>query len=169
MPKDPINRLTERQKEALRFLFAHRKAGEIATLMGISVNRVNQLFRSSREKMGVTRTIYAAKMLVEAEANPSHKMVAQELGVSGGDSIREEGPSSDAGTVRQTDAVLAEAQALFVSEPLPPRSQPVWPVPTADRPFNGLTWYQKLAWGIAVALGATVLAGAMISLQNAIH
>lgn len=168
MTNDAVSRLTERQKQCLRFLHAHLKPGQIATELDVSTDRVNQLLKSAREKLGVSRSIDAAILLATAEGNPSHVLGAQDVGVPSGQPIGDQEGSFGEETVRKAMAALAEAHAPFERERTA-EAPLLWPIPTSARPFNGLTWYQKLGWGVAIALGVTVLAGAMVSLQNAIH
>ncbi len=169
MSTDRINRLTERQRECLRLLYAHYKPGEIATRLGISTDRVNQHLKASRERLGVTRSIDAARQLAAFESTPSHALGAQVVGVSAHGSTMEDGPAFDEKADLGAAAVLREDLASYYAEPDPAMADLRFPLPTRRRPFNELTWYQRLAWGVAIALGATVLAGAMVSLQNAIH
>ena len=144
------------------------KPGQIATELGISPDRVNQLLKSAREKLCVSRSIDAAILLAIAEGNPSYVLGAQNVGVSSGQPIGNQEGSFGEETVQQAMSALAEVHVPFEHERAS-EAPLLWPIPTPARPFNGLTWYQKLGWGVAIALGATVLAGAMVSLQNAIH
>jgi len=169
MSTSPVDRLTERQRECLRLLFAHHKPGQIATELGISTDRVNQILKSAREKLGVSRSIEAAIMLAEAERPLSQNVGDLNVGLSTIGRKEDEAVSSDEETARRTIDTLAEAPTPFHEGHAPTSSPPLWPMPTSDRPFNELTWYQKFGWALAIALAATVLAGAMVSLQNAIH
>lgn len=167
MTQDRIDRLTERQRECLRLLFAHYKPGEIATRLGISTDRVNQHLKGARERLGVSRSIDAARLLAEAETPPSHAVGAQDMGLLKAPSPVDDSDAFDGGD--EPVPMLRERHAPYHVEPdLAGIDVPV-PLPTRRRPFNELTWYQRLTWGLAIAVGATVLAGAMISLQNAFH
>ncbi|USI73181.1 sigma factor-like helix-turn-helix DNA-binding protein [Sphingomonas morindae] len=169
MNTNRTDRLTERQKQCLRLLYAHYKPGEIATRLGISTDRVNQLLKAARERLEVSRSIDAARILHEAEADPSHIMGAQPVGVAAPPRRDEDSTVFAEPAGRQADIALREEHAPYQALSAPRSSELPLPVPTRRRPFNELIWYQRAAWGLAIALGATVLAGAMVSLQNAIH
>lgn len=169
MIDDALDRLTERQRECLRLLFDHFKPGEIAEQLGISTDRVNQHLKAARERLGVSRSIDAARILASAERGPSQIVGAQSVGLASGASRSDQAPSSGADRVQEAYAVLAEAHAPYRVEHVMAPSEPLWPVSTSARPFNELRWYQRLGWAVAIALAGTVLAGAMVSLQNAIH
>lgn len=172
-----IERLTDRQLQCLRLLYEHYKPGEIAGKLGISTDRVNQILKEARERLGVTRSIDAARMLAEAETKPplgDHKMASQfmgdqELGVAPIPPVPHLEPSSGQETTGTPMAAFAEPHDRFGRDGATDQAAVFWPFPQEGRRINRLAWYHKLAWAILVALGATVLAGAMVSLQNAIH
>lgn len=169
MSTDRINRLTDRQRECLRLLYAHYKPGEIATQLGISTDRVNQHLKAARERLGVSRSIEAARLLAAFENTPSQDVGAHAVGLVPNRPTGDEDPAFDEGADHGAAAVLREELAPYHAERDPALAELPLPLPTRRRPFNELTWYQRFAWGVAIALGATVLAGAMVSLQNAIH
>lgn len=170
MSTDRINRLTDRQRECLRLLYAHYKPGEIATRLGISTDRVNQHLKAARERLGVSRSIDAARQLAAFENASSHAVGDHAVGLVPHPPTADDEPAFDEGADHGATAVLHEELAPYHVEPDPGLAADLpLPLPTRRRPFNELSWYQRLAWGVAIALGATVLAGAMVSLQNAIH
>jgi DNA-binding CsgD family transcriptional regulator len=65
--KHPINRLTEREKEALRAWLNHKTAKEIALDLGISHHAVEKRLKMARTKLDAGSTLQAARMLAEAE------------------------------------------------------------------------------------------------------
>jgi DNA-binding CsgD family transcriptional regulator len=64
----PINRLTEREKEALRGWLEHKSAKEIALDLGITHHAVEKRLKMARTKLGAGSSIEAARMLAEAES-----------------------------------------------------------------------------------------------------
>lgn len=64
---DPINRLTEREKEALRAWLNHKSAKEIALDLGITHHAVEKRLKMARTKLGAGSSLEAARMLAEAE------------------------------------------------------------------------------------------------------
>ncbi|MGB3471021.1 MAG: LuxR C-terminal-related transcriptional regulator [Erythrobacter sp.] len=62
------DKLTEREKEALRAWLQHRTAKEIALDLGISHHAVEKRLKMARTKLDVGSSIEAARILAEAEA-----------------------------------------------------------------------------------------------------
>lgn len=66
---DGIERLTERQKEALRLLFNGHDAKSAAARLGISVHTVNQHLGEARKHLGVSSSRSAARLLAQSEGS----------------------------------------------------------------------------------------------------
>lgn len=62
-----IDRLTEREKQALRCWLEHKTAKEIALDLGISHHAVEKRLKMARTKLGVATSLEAARMLAEDE------------------------------------------------------------------------------------------------------
>lgn len=67
MKTPPVARLTERQKQCLRRLYANFSVKEIGRDLNLSPNTVNEHLRDARALLGVDRSIVAARMLAEME------------------------------------------------------------------------------------------------------
>jgi DNA-binding CsgD family transcriptional regulator len=65
--REPLSRLTEREKVCLRQWLQHRSAKEIAAGLGISHHAVEKRLKMARTKLGATSSLEAARMLGEAE------------------------------------------------------------------------------------------------------
>src|SRR4051812_9632723 len=65
--RDPLSRLTEREKVCLRQWLQHKSAKEIAPELGISHHAVEKRLKMARTKLGATSSLEAARMLGEAE------------------------------------------------------------------------------------------------------
>jgi DNA-binding CsgD family transcriptional regulator len=65
--RPPINRLTEREKEALRAWLNHKSAKQIALDLGITHHAVEKRLKMARTKLGAGSSLEAARMLAEAE------------------------------------------------------------------------------------------------------
>jgi len=63
----PINRLTEREKEALRAWLNHKSAKEIALDLGITHHAVEKRLKMARTKLGAASSLEAARVLAAAE------------------------------------------------------------------------------------------------------
>src|SRR3546814_10879605 len=64
---DLSNRLNERQKECLRLFYANLEVKEIASEIGLSPNTVKKYLLDARRTLGVSRSMQAARILVEYE------------------------------------------------------------------------------------------------------
>jgi DNA-binding CsgD family transcriptional regulator len=65
--REPLSRLTEREKLCLREWLQHKSAKEIAADLGISHHAVEKRLKMARTKLGATSSLEAARMLGEAE------------------------------------------------------------------------------------------------------
>ena len=65
--REPLSRLTEREKICLRQWLQHKSAKEIAADLGISHHAVEKRLKMARIKLGATSSLEAARMLVGAE------------------------------------------------------------------------------------------------------
>jgi DNA-binding CsgD family transcriptional regulator len=65
--RDPVSRLTEREKICLRHWLQHKSAKEIAADLGISHHAVEKRLKMARTKLGATSSLEAARMLGRAE------------------------------------------------------------------------------------------------------
>ena len=65
--REPLSRLTEREKVCLRQWLQHKSAKEIAGDLGLSHHAVEKRLKMARTKLGATSSLEAARMLGEAE------------------------------------------------------------------------------------------------------
>lgn len=65
--RNPLSKLTEREKVCLRQWLNHKSAKEIAVDLGISHHAVEKRLKMARTKLGATSSLEAARMLAEAE------------------------------------------------------------------------------------------------------
>ena len=65
--REPLSRLTEREKDCLRRWLQHKSAKEIAADLGISHHAVEKRLKLARTKLGTTSSLEAARMLAAAE------------------------------------------------------------------------------------------------------
>ncbi|HEV2595548.1 MAG TPA: helix-turn-helix transcriptional regulator [Sphingomicrobium sp.] len=61
--REPLSRLTEREKVCLRQWLQHKSAKEIAADLGISYHAVEKRLKMARTKLGATSSLEAARML----------------------------------------------------------------------------------------------------------
>lgn len=78
---DPIDTLTEREKETLRLLLTGHDTKSMAAELGISVHTVNDRLREARRKLGVTSSKAAARLFAQREATtPPKNLAPHEIG-----------------------------------------------------------------------------------------
>ncbi|MDB5581675.1 MAG: hypothetical protein JWR80_6851 [Bradyrhizobium sp.] len=88
MKRNPVELLSERQRQCLRLLYANHEAKEIGQALGLSPYTVHEHLRSARRLLRVARSIQAARILAEHEG--ANRVVSEAIGVgaeSGSDDI----------------------------------------------------------------------------------
>jgi DNA-binding CsgD family transcriptional regulator len=164
-----IERLTPRQKECLRLLYARYEPKQIASELGISYDRVHQHFKAARERLGVQRSIEAARLLGEFEQlEPSHKIVSHENGLPAPAEIATIDAVISKGTLNGSYEVNGSSveHVAHVPEGAPTPRVFLWPFPTTGRRSNDLNWWQRLLAGLLIAFVAIAIVGAMKALQT---
>lgn len=77
---DGYQALSEREKEVLRLLLAGHDAKSMACQLGLSVHAINERLRGGRQKLGVSSSKAAARILREAETAAPETLVDKVLG-----------------------------------------------------------------------------------------
>lgn len=62
-----FDRLSEREKECLRLYYANLEIKEIAAELGLSPNTVKEHLRDARRHLGTSRSMQAARLLIDHE------------------------------------------------------------------------------------------------------
>lgn len=163
MDQKRLARLTEQQRICLRYVYAHMTSKEIAPLMGIEPNTVDQHIKSAMRVLDVGDRRTAARMFAEYE---------QSLGAQ--PSVRppiDFGPSSDPVTFvpgqggwRQsgfTGETLRENQAAFGTMQM--SAAPMLPFAIGEVKPNDLAWPARLALIAGMAIGVALAFGALVS------
>jgi DNA-binding CsgD family transcriptional regulator len=130
---NPVESLSETQKESLRLVYRGYNAKEIARMHGVHPATVHQRLTAARRMLGVGRSMEAARMLADVEGSPVY-----------------EGVIYDEIDVAQTPS----------DRPVSWLSRLPWPLPTRRRPTNDLTLLQLLASILGLA-SAFMLAAAL--------
>lgn len=73
-----LDRLTDREKEALRLLIKGYDVKSCAHALSVTPNTITERFRSARQKLGVTSSREAARMLARTE-NVDHRFSGDRL------------------------------------------------------------------------------------------
>jgi DNA-binding CsgD family transcriptional regulator len=176
-----IERLTEQQRNCLRHVYAHLTSKEIAPLLGIEPNSVDQHIKTAMRTLGVGDRRTAARLLAEHEAGlhppddgpgealerPSahyQPLVYQSLdlvppvdpGTFGGPIESGTQPSG-----RWSGEAMREEQASFTI--VAPGGAPAFPLPIGDRRPGDLGWAARLGWVAVIAIGVALAFGGLIS------
>lgn len=162
---DRLDRLTEKQRDCLRLIGRGFRGYEIAQRLGISETAVTERLRDARRTLDVPSSIAAARLLEGYEAQTIKAGDNFSGLVPQAPSDRKAVPGSD---LESPADLLQEAMAPYIAT-LREHDQRAFlplPVPTDGRRRNDLTWYQKLAWGLAIAFLAIAVVGAMKALQH---
>jgi DNA-binding CsgD family transcriptional regulator len=75
-----FSRLNQRQRECLRLVYRNLEAKEIARELGLSPHTVVEHLRDARRVLGASRSMHAARMLVEYEQD--NRIGYEPLGVT---------------------------------------------------------------------------------------
>ncbi len=147
MEGDPIDGLTEAEKEVLRLYLTATDQKEIARLIDRSPSAVEQRLASARRKLNVNRSIDAAHLLAHAEGNPAYGLAI--YGSSSGSEARSftlRPPSSEGGS--------------WLSS--------LRPFPTKGRPWNAQPIGPRLIVITGVVLALVLSAVFVVSLGEAL-
>ena len=82
MDEQRLSRLTEKQRECLRLVYAHQSSKEIAPRLGVEPGTVDQYVKAAMRTLGVSDRRHAAVMLAEHEAKDGQPLVYQPLDIA---------------------------------------------------------------------------------------
>lgn len=134
-----LDELTDAQKDCLRLFYARYDAKEIARQLGIAPATVHQRLTAARKKLGVAKSMEAARLLVQAEEGAS-----------------------------LYDRVPYDGIDIAAAAPSPPNwvQRLPWPFPTRWRPENDLNLLELLIAILAVAsLFMIAMAGYFVAIR----
>jgi DNA-binding CsgD family transcriptional regulator len=147
MESDPIDALSDLEKEALRLFMVSSDQKELARRIGRSPATVEQRLARARRKLGVARSLDAALMLADREGRGTYGTTIY------GDSIRGDVPEP--------------ALKLW-----PPKGrgavQSLTFLPTRGRPWNTLPIWARLALILGGMLALMIAAVATVSLGEGV-
>lgn len=136
MKTDRLSRLTDKQRECLRLVYAHMSSKEIAQQLGVEPGTVDQYVKAAMRTLGVSDRRAAARMLAEHE----------------GDNLSVE---------RSSKIKLQEDQEDYNAGR--PQREPLLPLPLEGlRPTN-VGWRKRLLWIVLIAIGSALAFGALLA------
>ena len=158
MTQDRLARLTEKQRECLRLVYAHMSSKEIAPHLHVEPGTVDQYIKAAMRTLGVSDRRAAARMLADHEAGDARPLVSQPLDIA---QIGEPAmfATSFEGRQSRSGGAMREEQAKF--EILPPNPPAVFHLPLPIRggqphdlsPVKRLGWILLLILLIALSFG----------------
>ena len=158
-----LDRLTEQQRICLRHVYAHLTSKEIAPLMGIEPNSVDQHIKAAMRVLNVPDRRTAALMLAEHERpTPSRRLVYQSLDVASAPEPITFVPSNESGRHGGfAGSAIREEQAFFMAAS--PARFPTLPLSIGGARPNDVGWSTRLAWIAGIAIGIALAFGALVS------
>jgi DNA-binding CsgD family transcriptional regulator len=133
--------LTDTQRTYLRLVHSGLTSKEIAQRLGGSHHTVNAEVAVAVRILGARGRTDAAAMLVAHDASASYE------------------PSYDPGAI----AVSPISEAPKTAGDRPAHTGFSLPIPTAGRPFNDLTFWQRTVWIVIIAAVVALLVGGLIT------
>jgi DNA-binding CsgD family transcriptional regulator len=158
-----IARLTEQQRICLRHVYAHLTSKEIAPLMGIEPNSVDQHIKAAMRVLDVPDRRSAARMLAEHEQRAEFRpLVYQSPDVAMAPDPVTFVPSNESGRHSGfAGQAIRENQAAFVAAA--PARIPSLPFPIGGARPNDVGWATRLVWIASIAIGIALAFGALVA------
>jgi len=149
MSRNDVTRLTEGQRDVLRMVNRHLETKEIARVLGISPDGVNQRVKAAMRILGVNKRRDAALMLAEAESGEAYPpQVYPPRDIALGSDPATFAPSTGNGREMEpvSSGAMREEQAAFEAVPQLRSRRFQLPLPIrGDRPGD-LNALQRLGW-----------------------
>lgn len=163
MKPEGLDRLTDKQRECLRLVYAHMETKEIARILGLSPDGVNQRIKTAMNTLGVSRRRDAAQILAEAEGLGTYPpLVHAPWDVAVALEPAMLSPSTEGG--RQSgfsSEAMKENQAAFWV--VPQDRESALPLPLGGVRPNDVGMLTRLAWIVGIAIGVALGFGALIT------
>lgn len=162
MNKDRLDRLTDKQRECLRLVYAHLSSKEIAPRLRIEPGTVDQYIKAAMRTLGVSERRAAARMLAEHEAQTARPLVYQPLDIA---QIGEPAMfvASFEGRQAPSGGAMREEQAKFeILPPTPPAAFHL-PLPIRGGRPHDLSPVKRLGWILLLVLLTALSFGVFVT------
>lgn len=149
MSRDRVARLTEGQRDVLRMVNRHMETKEIARVLGISPDGVNQRIKAAMRTLGVNKRRDAALILAEAEGAAAYPpQVYPPRGIVSGSDSATFAPSTESGREAEpvSKGAMREDQAAFRAVPQLRSGRFRLPLPVRGGRPGDLNTMQRLGW-----------------------
>ena len=127
MGQSKISKLKEHEKAALRLLLRGFDAKSAAHHVGVTPNVINERLRSARQKLQVTSSKHAARVLAESENSNPNFLVHEEIGIVRPPKTTAINPLPGTQATMTEDNSVREAQSVYGSSSSLPK--PIFSVP----------------------------------------
>ena len=163
-----VDKLNEGQRDCLRLVLGHLNSKEIARELGVSPHTVDQRLRTAMRILGASSRFEAARTFAAVDPEPSYQPLIYQLSaIEPGGENREQGASSASNRSKMAslldDGVDANSGGTgIVLEQSEVRRRPL-PIPRYRGEKNRLAVVERLGWILAIAIGAALSFGGLIS------
>ncbi len=146
MNQGRLDRLTEKQRECLRLVYAHMSSKEIAPRLGVEPGTVDQYIKAAMRVLGVSDRRAAAKMLAEQEDRIVQPLVYQPLDIAVAGDPAMLGASAEGRREAQSGGAMREERAVFEVLAPPPPDTLKLPLPIRGGRPSDLSTAKRLGW-----------------------
>ena len=163
MDGDRVARLTEGQRECLRMVYRHMETKEIARVLEISPDGVNQRIKTAMRTLEVQRRRDAALILAEAEGTDTYQPQvyhSRDIATTPEPAIMAASTEGERHSGFSGE-VMREDQAGFMTAPL--ARSPALPLPIRGARPNDVGVSTRLAWIVGIAIGIALAFGALVA------
>ncbi|MEA3028683.1 MAG: hypothetical protein QOG13_8 [Sphingomonadales bacterium] len=163
MNPDRIERLTDKQRQCLRLVYAHKETKEIARILGLSPDGVTQRIKAAMRTLGVDKRRDAALILAEAEDPTTYPRRVYPSGdIASGPEQAMFAASTEGGRQSGSSAeAVREEQAAFWAAPL--SRGPALPFSVGEARPDDVGLLIRLAWIAGIAIGIALAFGALVA------
>ena len=147
-----IERLTDKQRICLRFVYAHMSSKEIAPRLGVEPNTVDQYIKAAMRILGVSDRRAAARMLAEYDAAYCQPLVYQPLDIAAAPQPAILAPSTEGRREAAFGGAMRDQQAVFEVFPTPSLDSLKLPLPIRGGNPSDLTTTKRLGWIFSLIL-----------------
>src|ERR1044072_2732018 len=146
MNQGRLDRLTDKEREFLRLVYAHMSSKEIAPLLGVEPGTVDQYIKAAMRVLGVSDRRAAAKVVAEHEGRTVQPLVYQPLDIAVVGDPAMFGASTEGRREAPSGGAMREDRAHFEPFPTePPDSLPL-PLPIRGGKPTDLSTVKRLGW-----------------------
>lgn len=165
MKPEGLDRLTEKQRECLRLVYAHKETKEIARLLGLSPDGVNQRIKTAMNTLGVSRRRDAAQILAEAEGLGTYPpLVHTSWDIAAAPDPAMLDPSTEGPRYADESKVGMKEQQDWFNAASSVRPWPAQlPLPVRGSRPDDLNWLRRLGWIIVIMLVIALVFGMFLA------